>query len=134
MKISAMESLLNELVSRGCERTKATFLVEEFKREMSEKKRRRSFLNFGKSREPSAREVQNANIAAFRAELDAIYGQDQSQNCGTLAAPIDLLLSPSPASGNPKRVITGPNPDTLPISRKHIEGDLLASDGDGYQF
>jgi hypothetical protein len=135
MKISAIENLMNELLSRGCERTKATFLIEEFKREFNTKKRRQSFL-FGKSREPSAREIQNAILTTFRAEIDALYNgdQDQPQNGSTLATSISLLLPSTPAARYPVGNAASANTDILPVPRKHAKRDLLTPDRDANQL
>ncbi len=136
MKISALENLVYELVSRGCDKAKASFLVEEFKKEINEKKRRRNFLNFGKTREPTAREMQNATLTAFRAEINAIYGdgQDQPQNSGSLAASVNQLFPPASGAGDSAGNAKSPHIDILPISRKRPKRDLLAPDGNADQL
>lgn len=115
MKTPGIEELFMELVKRGCDQAKAKFLIQKAKKEFFELKKRRNFLFGNGNREPSAREIQNENLAAFRASIDALYSQDQSQDGSALGPPIGVFISPSSATRDLPGSSPGDDPDFHPI-------------------
>lgn len=123
-KIPASELLMLELVRLGCDRDRAKYLMEETKKEWREKNRRREFLFSAKTkREKSAREIQNEKLAAYLADIDAAYGQNQPTNGSPLGTPIAGLISANSGTGDHQRDAESPHAGVHSISGKRTERD-----------
>ena len=124
-KTSATEILMNELMIRGVDHAKAKFLIDECKKEWREKNRRKSYLfaNSSQQQPQSARDFQNAALAQYRSAIDALFGQDQSQNGSTLGFPARQLLPAPTASGDHAGGSAGYYADPVPVPRRDDQGD-----------
>lgn len=94
-KTSAEETLMQELMLKGCDKGKAKYLIDEAKKEWKEKNRRREFLFAKPKQEPTAFQL---NQSKFKEKMDAIaaiaYGNERQQTDGSPLGPSNREVVP----------------------------------------